>query len=146
MSSKTMGDYMRMMKSVEKKEAESEESVEESKCDCDGTQPCDCPSDCDCGCNKVTESVDGKEIDLSESMSFLSKVKKHVTKVNDMVRDGVTGYINDGDTYECDSYMIMGFTLENGLVVVFKCKNEFDEYLNAYFEVTEDDIEFKGFV
>lgn len=145
MASKTMGDYMRMMKSVEKKEKE-EEQVEESQCNCDGTKPCDCPSDCECGCNKVTESIDGNEIDLSESMQFLSKVKAHISIVNDMVREGISGYINDGDDYECDSYMIMGYTLESGMVVVFKCKNEYDEYLNAYFEVRMDDVEFKGFV
>lgn len=145
MASKTMGDYMRMMKSVEKKEKE-EEQVEESQCNCDGTKPCDCPSDCECGCNKVTESIDGNEIDLSESMQFLSKVKAHISIVNDMVREGISGYINDGDDYECDSYMIMGYTLEGGMVVVFKCKNEYDEYLNAYFEVRMDDVEFKGFV
>ena len=145
MASKTMGDYMRMMKSVEKKEKE-EEQVEESQCNCDGTKPCDCPSDCECGCNKVTESIDGNEIDLSESMQFLSKVKAHISIVNDMVREGISGYINDGDDYECDSYMIMGYTLESGMVVVFKCKNEYDEYLNAYFEVRMEDVEFKGFV
>lgn len=145
MASKTIGDYMRMMKSVEKEEKE-EEQVEESQCNCDGTKPCDCPSDCKCGCNKVTESIDGSEIDLSESMQFLSKVKAHISIVNDMVREGISGYINDGDDYECDSYMIMGYTLEGGMVVVFKCKNEYDEYLNAYFEVRMDDVEFKGFV
>lgn len=134
---------MRMMKAAEE---DQEETVEESGCNCDGTKPCDCPSDCDCGCNKVNESVDGKEIDLSPSVNFLSEVKRNLAKVNDIVREGITGYINDGDTYECDSYMVLGYTLENGIMVVFKCKNEYDEYLNANFEVKEDDVEFKGFI
>lgn len=145
MSSKTMGDYMRMMKSVEKKEDE-EDQVEESKCDCNGSKPCDCPSDCECGCNKVAESVEGTEINLAPSAQFLSIVKDRISKVNDMVREGIDGYINDGDAYECDSYMIVGCTIESGAMVVFKCKNEYEEYLNAYFEVKEDDVEFKGFI
>jgi len=138
MPSKTIGQYMRMMKSAEEQSDGEDEKVEEAKCTGD--------SDCECGCNNVVESVDGVEVDFSESTKFINKVKSNVSSLNDVLREGISAYIDDGDSYICDSYMILGYTLEDGLMVLVKCRNEYDEHLNAHFEVNEGSTEFKGFI
>lgn len=134
MSQKTMGDYMRMMKSVEK--ADSEEEVNESECQCDG----------ECECNGVNESVQITGIDpiYTECQTFEKYTSDMISKFKDFISSDINDHVDLDEDFTCGEYLIIGITLEQGLMVILKCKNEFDEEKNLYFEIGTEGIEYKG--
>mgnify|MGYP005871307673 CR=1 FL=1 len=146
MSKKTIGDYMRMMKSAEKEEENTKDNIEESKCDCTGDGKCQCPSDCSCGCNAVSESisVSGVEPMMQESETFLKYTKDMLSKFSDIIMDDINKHIDTDESYVLNEYLILGVTLEQGLIVVLKCTNEFDEEKNVHIEISTEGVITKG--
>lgn len=153
MSTKTLGDYMKMLNSVED-ESVDDKAQATDKCSC-GHDPsnCNCPSDCECGCNKdesIEENVDVKNQDLNntwqESDQFLAYVKDNIETLHKVMSQGLTEIINDGKEYRCNEYLIVGVTLEQGLMVVIRCEDEYEDQHTAHIEIKGSDVTFVEFV
>lgn len=154
MSKKTMGDYMRMMKSAEKEPDKEvvqddhryDDDIQESECGCSKDGNCKCPSDCSCGCNSVKESISisGVEPMMQESETFLNYTKEMLSKFNDILMDDINKHIETDESYICNDYLILGVTLEQGLIVVLKCTNEYDEEKNVHIEISTEGVITKG--
>lgn len=152
MNDKTLGDYMKMLNSVEHEKGSGEQDTQKCSCGHESGK-CDCPSDCACGCNKdenIEETVDIRTQDLNhtwkESDDFLNYVNRNVEILHEVMEEGLTEVINDGKEYRCNEYLIVGVTLEQGLMVVIRCEDEYEDQHTAHIEIKDGDVSFVEFV
>jgi hypothetical protein len=141
MSKKTMGDYMRMMNGAEKEQEKKDvdSGFSESNCDCSEEDECECNS-----VNEGSITVYGVDPMFQESVTFLKYTKDMLEKLKEILSGDMNKYIETDEHYTVNDYLILGVTLEQGVIVVLKCNNEFDEEKNLHIEVSTEGVSFKG--
>lgn len=124
MSKKTIGAYMRMMMNVE--QSPTDDSDEDDK-------------------KEVIESrpvIKGRSVFQSENEKFLKFTQDKLNRLSNLVDKDINEII-ESDGYTLTEYLIVGITLEQGLIVILNCsKDNEDHYFHI--EISDTGILFKG--